>query len=733
MPLDPHQHHLHPDITNVANAGGWETITPRLSQWLVDNLHVMGYSQMTPVQAAAIPLFLSNKDVAAEAVTGSGKTLAFLVPIIEILGRCSGKDDNDRDNNNEEEEEEGEGRRGLGKFDIGAIVITPTRELAVQIKEVLDMLMAPEEEEEEEEEDFEESNINEDDDKKKKENKTRRSFANFSSVLLTGGRHAEEDVAMLRREGANVIIATPGRLEDVLVKARFLNPKALEVLVMDEADRLLDMGFEKSINEILLHLPKQRRTGLFSATQTKDLRELMRAGLRNPVKVSVKVEGIVGDGEGSANGGGKKKADYQQMIPSGLTVKYLLCESDEKLMHLMDFIRKHPEEKTLVYVCTCACVDFMERLVGELLSQQTGDDRNNEKVPVFGLHGQMVQKRRTLTYKRFKESSNGVLICTDVAARGLDIPDIDWVIQYDPPQDPSAFIHRCGRTARIGRQGNALVYLLPAEDTYVEFLKIRKVPIEEMVVEANPNRAEEVKDFNVKTRAMVSGDRDLWERASKAFVTFVRSYKEHQCNYIFVLKQLNMGSLARAFGLPILPKMPELKSAKAKLDFEPLEGFNPDTVKYKDPIREKNRVEKIKKMTSQLDKERNHKQAQFSKGTVGWSLKKERKENKRKRQEKNYQKRLHKLGEIAKEMHSQGDSTNAGTSATSGGDGDDWESLNEEASQLRKAKKQKNSNTKDMELEGDWGEDEEDGSSKKKKNKCGMLDDLESGGLDGIF
>lgn len=233
-----------PAKMEAVTEGGWSSLPVALSPGVLRALQDLGFDRMTPVQSATIPLFMSNKDVAAEAVTGSGKTLAFVIPILEILLRREEK---------------------LKKMQVGAIIITPTRELAIQIDEVLTHFT--------------------------------KHFPKFSQILLIGGRNPMEDVEKFKEHGGNIIVATPGRLEDLFRrKADGLDlascVKSLDVLVLDEADRLLDMGFESSLNAILAFLPKQRRTGLFSATQTQEVENLVRAGLRNPVRISVKEKGV---------------------------------------------------------------------------------------------------------------------------------------------------------------------------------------------------------------------------------------------------------------------------------------------------------------------------------------------------------------------------------------------------------------------------------------------------------
>jgi len=195
---------------------------------------------------------------------------------------------------------------------------------------------------------------------------------------------------------------------------------------------LLDLGFELTLNNIVNRLPKQRRTGLFSATMNEGVHGLVRAGLRNAVRVVVKVE--------------RSKSKQVQKTPSryawliagtqGITccrlhIYYLHCESDEKMANLATFLKAHATDKIIVYFATCACVDFYLKAMEKI--------KMLKDVKLWGLHGRLDQRKRTSVNKEFSSSEHGVLLCTDVAARGLDIPDVDWVVQYDPPQVSNYF------------------------------------------------------------------------------------------------------------------------------------------------------------------------------------------------------------------------------------------------------------------------------------------------------
>lgn len=527
--------------------GAWESLQVPLHPRVLGALRELGFLHMTPVQSATIPLFMKNKDVAAEAVTGSGKTLAFVIPILEILLRREEK---------------------LKKSQVGAIVITPTRELAIQIDEVLSHFT--------------------------------KHFPQFSQILWIGGRNPGEDVERFKQHGGHIIVATPGRLEDMFRrKAEGLDlascVKSLDVLVLDEADRLLDMGFEASINTILEFLPKQRRTGLFSATQTQEVENLVRAGLRNPVRISVKEKGVA--------------ASSTQKTPSRLENHYMICKADEKFNQLVHFLRSRQQEKHLVFFSTCACVEYYGRALEALL----------KTVKILCIHGKMKYKRNKI-FMEFRRLQSGILVCTDVMARGIDIPEVNWVLQYDPPSNASAFVHRCGRTARIGHGGSALVFLLPMEEAYINFLAInQKCPLQEMSLQRN------TVDLLPKLRAMALADRAVFEKGMKAFVSFVQAYAKHECSLIFRLKDLDFAGLARGFALLRMPRMPELRG-KQFPDFVPVD-IDTDTIPFKDKTREKQR----QKLLEQKRKERteNEGRRKFIKNKA-WSKQKAKKERKKK-------------------------------------------------------------------------------------------------------
>ena len=524
----------------MATAGPWTNLQgTKLHHDVVAALQEMGYPNMTPVQAACVALLLTNKDVAAEAETGSGKTFAFLVPAAELLVY-----------------------RGIGRGNkklVKALIVLPTRELAVQVHKVAVSLFASLD-------------------------------SDLKPVLLTGGNTGEGCGPGANVDDIRLVIGTPGRLGAAMSQSK-LNCRKLELLVLDEADRLLEMGFAATISSILRMLPKQRRTGLYSATQTTQLEELTRAGLRNPVRVSVKVK------HKNQNSGhdGNDVGTLQRRIPSSLTCYYHMCRHEEKLSHLIHLLRSRTHGRVLIYFLTCACVDYYMRLP---LAQLLGRRRR----PIHSLHGKQPQKYRNRSLRRFDAEDEAILLCTDVAARGLDLRAVDWVIQFDPPQDPDAYIHRVGRAARMGRSGSALLYLTPSEAAYTEFLSLRGCPIVNYN-DTNNGESDNLENSNALStsqqivhdviRKALLNDRALLDAAEKAFLSFLRAYKEHKCVHLLKLSELDIGGVARSFNLLRMPKFAEFKRLRNKIDFVPDNTVILKEIKYKDSNREKNRQEKI--------------------------------------------------------------------------------------------------------------------------------------------
>lgn len=502
-------------------AGTFRSIQPPLAKGILKFLDSKKFHTMTPVQEATIPLFLQNKDVAVQAVTGSGKTLAFLIPTVERIRKRA---------------------TPLSKQQVGALILSPTRELALQTWTVCSELC--------------------------------KAMSIAPPLLLVGGGNAgkssgvnhrpvTEDLKTFRREANDIIIGTPGRMEDVLTRYSVLDVSELDILILDEADALL---FGKSIMDptiaaILNRLPKMRRTGIFSATTTftsnKSIKPLLqRAGMRNPVLINVQVAAPPSkntpsdkpDANSKAEGSKKSGSTY---TPTTLTNYYLVTKLEEKISRLVEFLKSHRHEKTIVFFLTCACVDFygntLQRLLDKTKSKKQTKESHAEDqdgLTIELLHGKLVQKRRERAMERFRESkTGGALFATDVAARGLDVSDIDWVVQVDAPQDPSQFVHRVGRSARAGRQGSSLLFLTEKEESYIDLLSNRQVPLQELPetetccndieTDSESDSSTAITNILPQIRGIVLKDREYLEKGTKAFTSYIRGYKEHMCGFIF--------------------------------------------------------------------------------------------------------------------------------------------------------------------------------------------------------
>ncbi|XP_044461562.1 DEAD-box ATP-dependent RNA helicase 18 isoform X3 [Mangifera indica] len=463
-------------------------LKPPLSEPVLEALTQSGFEFCTPVQAATIPLLCSYKDVAVDAATGSGKTLAFLVPVVEILRRATSPPK---------------------PHQVMGMVISPTRELSSQIYHVARPLIS--------------------------------TLSNVKAMLLVGGVEVKSDMKKIEEEGANLLIGTPGRLYDIMERMDVLDFRNLEILILDEADRLLDMGFQKQISYIISRLPKLRRTGLFSATQTEAVEELSKAGLRNPVRVEVRAEAE------SQPGSASSQTPASSKTPSGLQLEYLECEEDKKPSQLVDLLIKNNSKKIIIYFMTCACVDYWGVVLPRLAVLKG--------LSLIPLHGKMKQTAREKALASFISLSSGILLCTDVAARGLDIPGVDCIIQ---------------------------------EEAYVEFLRIRRVPLQEKKCTDN------VSDVVPQIRSAAKKDRDVMEKGLRAFVSYIRAYKEHHCSYIFRWKELEIGKLAMGYGLLQLPSMSEVKNHSLSTEgFTPVEDINLEDIKYMDKSREKQRKKNL--------------------------------------------------------------------------------------------------------------------------------------------
>ena len=334
-----------------------------LPEFLQEALNNIGFNEPTPIQKQAIPIILEGQDILASAHTGTGKTGAFLIPLLSKL------DFNDAKTSQ-------------------ILVLAPTRELAAQVNKAARDLLAG---------------------------------SPFKTAILIGGEDMRPQLMSLKK-GAAVIIATPGRMLDHL-KRNTANIDQIKTLVLDETDRMLDMGFGVQIDEIMEYMPDQRQNLMFSATLPSAIIKLSAKYLKNPQRIA---------------------ADAVNTVTDNITQETI--ETKHKKTSLIDLVCES-EETTLIFVNTR---EYAEEIKEEL--EEMG-------VEAACLHGGLRQEKRTRIIKGFRNNRTRVLVATDVAARGLDIPHLDLVINYDLPINPEDYIHRIGRTGRAEKSGRAITLL----------------------------------------------------------------------------------------------------------------------------------------------------------------------------------------------------------------------------------------------------------------------------------
>uniref|UniRef100_A0A8C1TZW4 ATP-dependent RNA helicase n=1 Tax=Cyprinus carpio TaxID=7962 RepID=A0A8C1TZW4_CYPCA len=443
-----------------------------LSKKTLKGLHEGQYRQPTEIQRQTIGFALQGRDVLGAAKTGSGKTLAFLIPVLECLYR-----------------EQWTAMDGLG-----ALIISPTRELAYQTFEVL-----------------------------RKVGKNHE----FSAGLVIGGKDLKDESEKIHR--TNIIICTPGRLLQHMDETATFHASDLHMLVLDEADRILDMGFADTLNAIIENLPKTRQTLLFSATQTKSVKDLARLSLKNPEYVWV-----------------HEQAKFS--TPATLEQNYVVCELHQKVNMLFSFLRSHLKKKIIVFFACCKEVQYLFRVFCRL----------RPGISVLALHGKQQQMKRVEVYNDFVRKTSAVLFATDIAARGLDFPAVNWVLQFDCPEDANTYIHRVGRTARYKEGGEALLVLLPSEEKgMIAQLQDKKVPINKIKV--NPEKLVSVQQ---KLEAFLAQEKEQKERAQRCFVSYLRSIYLMKNKDVFDVFQLKLPEYAMSLGLAVAPRVRFLNKAQ---------------------------------------------------------------------------------------------------------------------------------------------------------------------------
>jgi ATP-dependent RNA helicase DDX55/SPB4 len=443
-------------------------------------------------------------------------------------------------------------------------------------------------------------------------------------LLVSGSTTSAQDLSAFLRNSPNLLISTPGRLLEILSSPYVHCPQStFEILVLDEADRLLDLGFKQDLTKIMSRLPKQRRTGLFSASVSEAVDQIIRVGLRNPVRIAVKVKG--------ANGAEDKRTPASLQMAYSLTPPTHKFPALSKLLHKLDPV----PSKTIVYLSSCAAVDYFQSLLPSILP--TG-------MVLVPLHGKHPSNVRQKNFIRFTNSvTPALLLTTDVAARGLDIPAVDLVVQVDPPSDPKVFLHRCGRAGRAGRKGLSVVFLQPGrEEDYISFLEVRKTPIEKLLGPDISVTDEDAARVTSKFRGLVLRDRAHHDKAQKAVVSWVRSYSKHQASSIFRVADLDWTELAEAWGLLKMPKMPELKGWDRGDHQKRRPAVDWDEYAYKDRQREKQRKDELEDFRKNGPSLRPDMENKKKRGvSVAWSANMERKADKEARRSRKEAKRGH--------------------------------------------------------------------------------------------
>ena len=379
---------------------------------------------------------------------------------------------------------------------MGALVITPTRELAYQIFEVL---------------------------------RTIGSQHDFSAGLIIGGKDLKFEWS--RVSGCNILICTPGRLLQHLDENPSFSVDSLQLLVLDEADRCLDLGFSTAINSIVSSLPAGRQTLLFSATQTRTVSDLARLSLSSPVLVSVHENSAV-------------------TTPENLRQSYVVTSAEHKINILWSFLKSHRRRKIVVFLSSCKQTKYYQEIFSKL----------KPGMSVMGLYGTLPQLRRMAIYDNFSAKDAAVLFATDIAARGLDFPKVDWVVQLDCPEDATTYTHRVGRTGRNERRGEGLLVLTETEEEeMVRLLGEARIPIEK--IEINDNKMQSITG---SMAAFLAGDKNLKESAQRAFVSYIKSVVLMKNKKIFDVASIELDKFAESLGLATTPRVRFLQRQNKK-------------------------------------------------------------------------------------------------------------------------------------------------------------------------
>ncbi|KAG7480430.1 hypothetical protein MATL_G00056010 [Megalops atlanticus] len=508
--------------------------------------NVLKVTSMTSVQKQAIPVLLGGRDAVIRSQTGSGKTLAYGIPLVQTLQALQPKI-----------------KRGDGPL---AVIVVPTRELAQQSFQIIQKLLKP--------------------------------FTWIVPGVLMGGEKRKSEKARLRK-GINILISTPGRLVDHIKNTLSVVLSGVRCLVLDEADRTLDLGFEKDLSVILNALnaaSPARQNVLLSATLTEGVSRLAGISLKDPVSIQVSeplreicesARPTSDPAQLTSDPAGPGLTD-SFAVPEKLQQHVVVVPSKLRLVCLAAFIlgkcKVESGHKLIVFLSSREAVDFLLMLFTAVLCGKTGPSATPTQRPPLAflkLHGSMAQEERTEVFREFSHSNAGVLLCTDVAARGLDLPQVTWIVQYNPPCSAAEYVHRVGRTARIGSHGSSLLFLTPSESAYLNVLANHNISLSELKMEdilsslmqderfrgrgkwdrktAGALRQEVCERATVlqtEFENVVHGSEDSLQMAKRALQSFLRAYTTYPASlkHIFHIRCLHLGHAAKSFGLRDAPQ-----------------------------------------------------------------------------------------------------------------------------------------------------------------------------------
>ena len=569
----------------------WKQLSEKLN---IDNgilkiiTEVFKFEKITKVQNIVITEFLKNKDVIVKSATGSGKTISYIIPILQRYINYTKQNPNYNSS-------------------IYALILLPARELAEQVYTEISKFI---------------TNMNN---------------YKITSQLFIGGKKYEEDIKKYKDQIPNIIIATPGRFLEFIEKEK-ISLSNLEILILDEADKMLDMGFEMAVTNIISKLPKQRRTGLFSATVTSNVENIIKVGMRNPEFINIIINQnktsnlFVTENEIKENIG--KKGSYyniiefssdnykinntSQEVPKGLGQYYREIKNIKyKIPHLIQILyglyNDTKNQKIMIFLSTCFLVDYFNILLPELFKKFGISDFSCSK-----LHSKISQNKREKEYKNFKiEDSHklNILLTTDLSSRGIDIPDIDIILQFDPPKNEDSYIHKAGRTARVGNTGVSIIFLTEDELSFINYMKQKFIYIEEMpypyrTEEKNENEVDYIGEQSIlkNIKEINLSDKWIYDKAVNSFISFLRFYKENELKYIFDIRNFDIGNFANSFQLIKLPrlKINEFKNETIK-NFVGDSSIEPGDLIYLDKNIKKQMEMKKEKINKKLEEIRERK------------------------------------------------------------------------------------------------------------------------------